>query len=272
MTLAALRTNDHRPVYIRIAETLRARIVSGYYKDKVDGELPLAGEWGVSRRTIQQALDVLVREGLLVRRHGMGTFINTTGVAKRYRAITSITEGIAGQGLTPEFKVLSSGQAIAHADECAFFAIGAGGHVYRHRRLISADGRPLAVVQTSLNLSILPGLELSHLDRSLYSVLRNQFNRTVVTAEDSYLPAVADGDRAALLGIASGAPVFNAVRRARDQSGAAIELSVITMVPVPLEISIRNIGFVDPIAGAGAPETSQWSYAVGFGSFAGETD
>ena len=29
---------DHRPVYIQIAETLRARIVSGLYEDKIDGE------------------------------------------------------------------------------------------------------------------------------------------------------------------------------------------------------------------------------------------
>lgn len=258
---------DHRPVYIQIAETLRARIVSGYYEDKVDGELPLAGEFKVSRRTIQQALDNLVQEGLLVRQHGMGTFINRKGVEKRYRAITSITEGIIGQGLMPEFTVLSSGSGAASDEERAFFRINPADQVYRHTRLVAADGRALAVVETSLNLKFLAGLELSHLAQSLYQTLRDEFGRTVVQAEDKYIPAIADTKIAGLLGIATGNPIFIAIRRATDQTGAPIELSRIFMLPVPLDISIRNVGFTRPEQEELAPEVREWTYTVGFGDF-----
>jgi len=258
---------DHRPVYIQIAETLRARIVSGYYDDKVDGELPLASEFKVSRRTIQQALEILVQEGLLVRQHGMGTFINRKGVEKRYRAITSITEGIIGQGLKPEFTVLSSGPALVSDEERAFFRINPADPVYRHKRLVAADGRALAVVETSLNLKFLEGLELSHLSQSLYQTLRNQFGRTVVQAEDQYIPAIADAETANLLGIEPGSPVFIAIRRATDQTGAPIELSRISMLPVPLDISIRNVGFTRPKQEELTPEAREWTYTVGFGDF-----
>ncbi|MBB1251534.1 GntR family transcriptional regulator [Rhizobium sp. G21] len=258
---------DHRPVYIQIAETLRARIVSGYYDDKVDGELPLAGEFKVSRRTIQQALEILVQEGLLVRQHGMGTFINRKGVEKRYRAITSITEGIIGQGLKPEFTVLSSGPAPATDDERAFFRINPADQTYRHKRLVAAEGRALAVVETSLNLKFLEGLELSHLSQSLYQTMRSQFGRTIVQAEDQYIPAIADEETAELLGIAVGSPVFVAIRRATDQTGAPIELSRIVMLPVPLDISIRNVGFTRPKQEELTPEAREWTYTVGFGDF-----
>jgi GntR family transcriptional regulator len=258
---------DHRPVYIQIAETLRARIVSGYYDDKIDGELPLAGEFKVSRRTIQQALELLVQEGLLVRQHGMGTFINRKGVEKRYRAITSITEGIIGQGLKPEFTVLASAPAPASDEERAFFRINPSDQVYRHKRLVAADGRALAVVETSLNLKFLEGLELSHLSQSLYQTLRNQFGRTVVQAEDKYIPAAADGDIAQLLGIAVGHPIFIAIRRATDQTGAPIELSRVCMLPVPLDISIHNVGFPRREPDDLTPESREWTYTVGFGDF-----
>ena len=258
---------DHRPVYIQIAETLRARIVSGYYDDKIDGELPLASEWKVSRRTIQQALELLVQEGLLVRQHGMGTFINRKGVEKRYRAITSITEGIAGQGLKPEFTVLASGPAPASVEERGFFHINPGEQVYRHKRLVAADGRALAVVETSLNLKFLEGLELSHLSQSLYQTLRNQFGRTVVQAEDKYIPSIADAETAKLLSIAHGSAIFLAIRRATDQTGAPIELSQISMLPVPLDISIRNIGFPSQSPDDLTPESREWTYTVGFGDF-----
>lgn len=253
---------DHRPVYIQIAETLRARIVSGYYGEKINGELPLASEFKVSRRTIQQALELLVVEGLLVRQHGMGTFINRTGVEKRYRAITSITEGIIGQGLMPEFTVLASGPVSALAEERDFFHLDTTDEVYRHKRLVAADGRALAVVETSLNLKLLEGLELSHLAQSLYQTLRSQFGRTVVQAEDQYIPAVADTEIAELLAIESGSPIFIAIRRATDQTGAPIELSRIFMLPVPLDISIRNVGLRGP-----RPELREWTYTVGFGDF-----
>ena len=265
LNTAARSASDHRPVYIQIAEGLRARIMSGYYDRKIDGELPLAREWNVSRRTIQQALEILVTEGLLVRQHGMGTFINPKAVEKRYRAITSITEGIARQGLVPEFKVLASGPGQAEAAERDFFQIGAADTVYRHRRLISAGGKPLAVVATSLNLRLLEGLELSHLDRSLYRTLRTDFGRTIVSAEDQYIPALANDEIAALLAVAPASPIFEAVRRASDQTGAPIELSHISMLPVPLDISIRHVGFAPP---EDRP-LSEWTYGVGFGSFSG---
>ncbi|MEF2071210.1 GntR family transcriptional regulator [Consotaella aegiceratis] len=267
MRAEAALAGDHRPIYIQIAEVLRARIVSGYYMDKIDGELPLTREWKVSRRTIQQALDILVQEGLLVRQHGMGTFINRKGVERRYRAIASITESIEAQGLKPVFTVLESGCFAASEAEAEFFRLGSEAPVYRHKRLVAADGQPLALVATSLNLSLLDGLELSHLDRSLYQTLRTQFGRTIVQAEDQYVPAVADEDTAALLKIVPASPIFIAVRRARDQTGAAIELSRISMLPVPLDIYIRHTGFLFEPDESLTEEPRQWSYAIGFGDF-----
>lgn len=267
VTTETLLAKDHRPVYIQIAETLRARIVSGYYEDRIDGEIPLARDWKVSRRTIQQALDVLVREGLLVRQHGMGTFINRKGVERRYRAITSITESIVGQGLKPDYTVLRSGVTQATPEEAAFFGLDEGAAVYRHDRLISGDGALLAVARTSLNLRYLEGLELSDLHQSLYATLRKVFGRTIVKAEDQYFPALADEETAGLLGIAGGSAIFIAIRRATDQTGAALEFSRITMLPVPLDISIRHVGSTPPQAEEPAPETREWTYTVGFGNF-----
>lgn len=251
---------DHRPVYIQIAEALRARIISGFYADRIDGELPLAREWKVSRRTMQQALDLLVGEGLLTRQHGMGTFINAQNAEKRYRAITSITESITQQGLEVEFRILESGRRIADEDERRFYELAAGEDVYRHERLILSGGKPLAIVSTSLNLRLLDGLELSGLDQSLYQTLRRDFGRTVVSAEDRYLPAIANERAQALLDIPERSLVLQATRHGFDQTGAPIELSSMVMLPVSLEISIHRVGFAKL-------KTGEWDYEVGFGTF-----
>ncbi|OLP55585.1 hypothetical protein BJF92_07865 [Rhizobium rhizosphaerae] len=121
--------------------------------------------------------------------------------------------------------MLSSGPDPAEGENAVFFDLGANAQVYRHRHLVSANGRPLAVVDTCLNLTLLEGLELFHLDSSLYRTLRHQFNRTIVQAEDQYVPAVAESDVASLLGLPEGNPIFIAIRRARDQTGAQLKPS-----------------------------------------------
>jgi GntR family transcriptional regulator len=257
---------DHRPVYIQVAETLRARILAGYYGDRLDGELPLAREWGVSRRTIQQALDILVRDDLLVRQQGAGTFINRRGVERRYRAITSITDGIVGQGLKASYRILASGAQPPTPEAREFFALAVDEMVYRHRRLVLADDQPVAVANTLLNLKLLEGLELSHLDEGLYRLLRRRYGRTIVSAEDSYRPTLADLETADHLDLAKGAPIFLAVRRAVDQTGAPLELSEISMIPASLEISIRQTG-ADWLGREPAQPAEPWRYRVGFGDF-----
>ena len=64
------------PLYHQIADQLRAGIASGVYPP--DSRLPteheLATRLGVSRPTVRQALDLLAREGIVVRVKGSGTF------------------------------------------------------------------------------------------------------------------------------------------------------------------------------------------------------
>ena len=256
---------DHRPMYIRVAETLRARILSGYYTDMLDGEIRLAQEWQVSRRTIQQAIEILAQEGLIERQQGAGTFINPHGVARRYRAIASITASIRAQGLEVSYRVLASRLEKADKSAIAFFRLGASAEVYRHVRLVMADGRPMAVANTRLNAELLEGIELSQLDRGLYDTLRRRFGRTVVYAEDSYRPIVPDAQTARLLKLTENSAIYLAERRAYDQGGAPIELSTISLAPVPLEISIAQTGAGRP-GGTVLPK-DPWEYRISFGDF-----
>lgn len=64
-------------LYVQAAENIRARIAGGEYPvgSRIPAEMELARELAVSRPTIRQALDLLVREGRLHRVRGSGTFV-----------------------------------------------------------------------------------------------------------------------------------------------------------------------------------------------------
>ncbi len=63
--------------YLQIADQIRSQIAGGEYAlgDQIPTEYELARQLDVSRPTVRQALDLLTREGRLVRIKGSGTFV-----------------------------------------------------------------------------------------------------------------------------------------------------------------------------------------------------
>ncbi|MBE7043244.1 MAG: GntR family transcriptional regulator [Ruminococcaceae bacterium] len=71
-----INRNDPRPLYLQLADFLREQITSGQIKpgDRLDSEPEMVKKFGVARLTVREALQQLVNEGLVVKKHGKGTF------------------------------------------------------------------------------------------------------------------------------------------------------------------------------------------------------
>src|SRR5512139_4030885 len=65
------------PLYNLIEQNLREIILRGQLNrgESIPSEWELADLYGVSRLTVRNALENLRRQGWLVRRHGVGTFV-----------------------------------------------------------------------------------------------------------------------------------------------------------------------------------------------------
>jgi DNA-binding LacI/PurR family transcriptional regulator len=88
--MSSLTPESSQPLYLQLAETIRRQIRSGHLKpqDRLQPELDIASQYDVSRGTVRQALDQLVREGLLQRTQGKGTYVRAVN-----RDRTSLTIG-----------------------------------------------------------------------------------------------------------------------------------------------------------------------------------
>src|ERR1044072_7263049 len=73
--------------------------------DAIPSERQLCNQLGVSRLPVRAALDALVREGLLVRRHGSGTFVSEPKIAQEL-TMTSFTEDMRRRGMVPASRTL----------------------------------------------------------------------------------------------------------------------------------------------------------------------
>jgi GntR family transcriptional regulator len=79
------------PIYVQIRETLRGEITQETLKrgEKLPSEDELASRFGVSRMTVRQSIAELINEGLLYRRHGVGTFVALPHLERDHTRLTN---------------------------------------------------------------------------------------------------------------------------------------------------------------------------------------
>src|SRR4030081_933981 len=109
----------------------------------IPSERQLTHELGVSRLTIRAALDELVRDGYLDRRHGSGTYVTEPKIAQPL-TLTSFSEDMRRRGMTPgsrtlELATTSAGARLAHR-----LQVSPAERLVRVKRLPLADAYPMA--------------------------------------------------------------------------------------------------------------------------------
>jgi GntR family transcriptional regulator len=74
------------PIYRRIADGLRSRILAGELRDgdRLPGENTLMAEHAIARATARQALAVLINEGLAVPKRGSGVYVRLFKPIRRH--------------------------------------------------------------------------------------------------------------------------------------------------------------------------------------------
>jgi len=84
--------SDHVPTWYRVEKWLTERIGEGYWRvgDRIPTEEELCKLHGVSRTTVRHALTNLMREGLVARRSGVGTFVLQPKVMQHLLDINSL--------------------------------------------------------------------------------------------------------------------------------------------------------------------------------------
>ena len=88
------------PRYHQIAQSLRERMTEGRLAPgaRLDNQRRLAQEFGVTLMTLRQALEVLERDGLIARRHGLGTFVASRSVDYDILQLRTFAGDLSAQG------------------------------------------------------------------------------------------------------------------------------------------------------------------------------
>src|SRR5262249_47280003 len=140
-----LNKNSPIPLYYQLAELLKEQVRSGEFKpgDQVRSERALGEQYGISRMTARQAISYLVREGVLVARHGFGTFVAEPKLTHDALHLLGFTEELMHRGGVIVSRVLEQAVVSPPARVAAELQLPANGSVIKIVRLRLSNGTPL---------------------------------------------------------------------------------------------------------------------------------
>jgi GntR family transcriptional regulator len=213
------------PMYYQVAQQLEHAIESGELAPgtRLDGELALAEQLGVSRPTLRRAIEYLVDRGYLVRRRAVGTQVVHPKV-RRPVELTSLYDDLAASSKDPRTEVLSL-ETVPATDRVAH-ALGLedGVEVLAMERLRYADGQPLAIMRNWLPLGLVE-LDGGRLERAgLYQLMRAS-GINLHLASQTIGARAASGAEARLLQARRGEPLLTMERTTYNEHGQPVELA-----------------------------------------------
>lgn len=215
------KANSPMPLYYQLKQILEERIAQGEWSvgEQIPTEAELCKEYDVSRITVRHALSELERDGLIVRRQGVGTFVASPKIEPDLTRFYSFSEEFRKRGMQPRTEVLEFTVSDKEFEVCRTLNQPLESRVYRIVRLRYADDIVMAIEETYLPYQMFPGLTKELLqERAMYEVMRSDYNIYPTTAEESFGAILLTEEHARWFGLRAGDPGLDIVRKTFSHS------------------------------------------------------
>lgn len=209
------------PAYVRLRSAIHGVIDAGHLQPghALPSERELARLLSLSRVTVRKAISGLVDDGLLMQRHGSGTFVSDR-IVRSASHLTSFSDDLRARGLDPRSRFIERGVGEVTPEEAMALNLSPGQTVIRLYRLRLGGEQPLAIEHSSVPQSVLsdPGL----VKHSLYEALTRAGCKPK-RALQRLRAVVCDAEQARLLNVEPGSPGLWIERRSFLEDGRVVE-------------------------------------------------
>lgn len=221
-------TPDRRPVHLQVHNLLVKRLATGEWAAGalLPTEVALAKEYAVSIGTIRKALERLVHEGLIIRRRGIGTFV------QRHSPISAIDHYFrmvpdAGEKTFPLDMIIAEDTFLPSDKEIDVLQLPRNGKVRRTYRKRLVDGVPVIADIIAVPSATFPDYDWgrwSAVFETPYEYYEHKFGLRVIDVVEKLKAGRVDQQRAEVLNIPAGEPILIIERIAMTFNKKPIEL------------------------------------------------
>lgn len=194
-----MRKDKSNIIYKRIKKA----IISGKYEagSLIPSERELMNIFDMSRTPIRKALDKLVRENLIVKKIGDGTYVNRPVLNQGINKFYSFTEEMKKRGKVPTTKLISFEEKEDDFLEDFSEKIS----VYEVERIKYADDEPLMFSKTLISKKLIETLTKEELqEKPLYDIFKEKVDFNLLEAEQTMKPCLITKEEAEYLNVNEG--------------------------------------------------------------------
>lgn len=181
--LAEIERDSHEAVYMQLARHLISEAEQASPGDRFPTEEELIEAYGLSRTTVRRAVQLVVDQGLLIRRQGKGTFVTGSRPIQSATKLVPFVESFTVAGIRPtvrlrEFTWIHDLEAVPASirDKSASFLLV--------RRIYESEGTPLAVAEIYMPREIGAGVTLAEIEQHpVYQVLQESLGKELREAQ-----------------------------------------------------------------------------------------
>jgi GntR family transcriptional regulator len=215
------------PLYIQIRNSLREDIVNRVLLpgQKLPSEDELAARFGVSRMTLRQGIADLIDEGVLYRRHGVGTFVAQPHVERDHSRLSNFVEMARKEGIDLKIRLLSAEVIHSKLKVAGALSLEEGDLVIRVKTLRLTEGLPLTLHDSYVPYKLFPQLLQENLETSHLWDIFESYGKRVKRAVEILEAREADEELAGLLEMEEGAPILYKERTVFLDDGTPVDFT-----------------------------------------------
>ena len=216
-----------KPLYIQFSDKIRSMILNNEYQygQMIAPERELESVYGIDRKTVRKGLNVLVEEGLLIRKVGKGTFVSSPDISYSMMNVSGFSSLLERQGIHSTSKVISVSEEVAGYGLAKAMKVQRSTKLWKMVRLRMAEEEPIALEMTYLRRELIPDFQKIDFEvYSLYDVLTQ--NGHAPAKVEERIDAVELGSaEAKYLNKTEGEMVFLVTDVTEDKDGMVIEFN-----------------------------------------------
>ncbi|AIY05836.1 putative transcriptional regulator [Planococcus sp. PAMC 21323] len=166
--------SDHRALYLQVIDRMKQDIAAGVYKEKekLPSEFELSKTLGVSRATLREALRLLEEDNTIIRRHGVGTFVNSKPLfSSGIEQLTSVSDMIRQAGMEPGAIYLSTSEGLSSEEDIKRFHCTADDTIITIERVRTANSDPVVYCIDKVPSAYLPTDFLKRTESSIFKAI-----------------------------------------------------------------------------------------------------
>ncbi len=208
-----LNPQSPTPLYHQLAERLTDRIRDGELLpgSRIPSEHQLSADFAIGRPTVRQAIELLVRRGLLTKRRGSGTYVCEPQREVALFSLDGTGAAFRDKGLALETRLMAPARIETISNDPANPFDGE--NAYFLSRLVLVEGAPVLLEDIYLHRNLFAGIERIDLHSvSLSTIADERFHLRPTGGKQYFRIEYPNSERARLLEVEENVPILRVDR------------------------------------------------------------